>query len=106
MRNQQSQPGLQPNKTTPASVPPAPVRARSHAQRAGILCNDPRFWTFLREDRRIIVEHEEHAASYVRGFCDVQSRSEIRSGTVAEQRWNLLVSAYDAWNLAPACGAA
>ena len=73
-----------------------------YAQQAGILCDDPKFVRFVFERGGPGLQ----PADYVRKFCDVQSRSEIRSGTKAEQRWNLLVSAYRAWELAPSVGIA
>lgn len=90
----------------PVPTPDKPARARPLAQRVGMRCNDPKFWAFLREQRGLIVQSDEHAANYVRSFCDVQSRSEIVPGTPAEQRWNLIESSFLAWDLAPSVGAA
>jgi hypothetical protein len=96
---------------SPASVSPGPMRAKFsdklYAQQAGILCNDPKFIRFLCERFDYTkIEAGEPAAVVIRDYCDVQSRSEIRPGTDAGTRWELLLSAYRVWDLAPACGAA
>ncbi len=89
-----------------APTPHAPVRAlRSPAQRAGIMCDKPKFWAFLRE-RHYEVLDAEQAAVYVRNTCGVRSRADILPGTEAEQRLNLIISSFQAWDLAPSAGAA
>ncbi len=97
------QPSAQP--PLPASNEP-PARADTRlAQKAGKLCNDPRFWKFCQEDG-CIIHDKDQAAEHVRAVCEVQTRRDIRPGTVAEQRLNLIISAFEAWKLGPQCGAA
>ncbi len=104
----------------PASEPPSqshPVRAISkkswnemdYAQQAGMLCNDPKFIRFLIEGFRLSYGQtldSDGAAKRVREFCQVQSRSEIKPQTSAGTKWELLVSAFRAWDMAPSVGAA
>lgn len=104
----------------PVPTPDKPARASKswhemdYAQQAGVLCNDPKFRAFLEDHFRhwnlkgyfIPERAAERAAQIVRECCQVESRSDIKPGTPAENRWNLLVSAYRAWEQAPACGAA
>ncbi len=71
-----------------------------YAQRAGILCNDPRFQGFLLERYgdgvKLInpVERREWAAQKVRELCEVDSRSEIIAGTAAADRFEELDANY------------
>lgn len=88
-----------------AQPTPSPARAlRNHAQQAGIMCSRPTFWKFAQERGHPEVVDSETAADYVRMYCGVNSRSEIKNGTRAEQRWFLMVSAFDVWQRAPQCG--
>jgi hypothetical protein len=91
--------GPAPSLQTPVAGPDKRL-----ARLAGMLCNDPKFWKFCREDG-CIVHNKEQAAEHVRAVCEVQSRSEIRPGTVAEQRFNLILSAFQAWDIGPRVGA-
>jgi hypothetical protein len=66
------------------------------AQQAGIRCGEREFDEFL-ITKFVDYAPSEDAADVVRKYCGVQSRSLIRPGTQAEQRWNLLESSYQAW---------
>jgi hypothetical protein len=78
-----------------------PARALNrYAQRAGILCNDPRFQGFLLEkyggEFELLnpVMRREWAAQKVRELCEVDSRAEILPNTPAANRFDILESAY------------
>jgi hypothetical protein len=77
-------------------------------QQAGILCNEPAFWRFLRERdpnlwyrcRRVDgkwLEYPDAAASVVRELCKVSSRAEITSKNV---EWSTLLLSYRVWQKA------
>ncbi len=66
------------------------------AQQAGIRCAEKMFQTYLGSEEMKILPHES-TADFVRRYCGVESRADIRPGSKAEQRWNLLESAYQAW---------
>lgn len=102
----------QPTKTQssqPAS-PPLGARAPSpHATRIAILCGKEKFWKFLEQKLphyNSVIECNESAADSVRHYCGVKSRADILPGTPAENRWLLLLSSYQAWDIAPRVGAA
>lgn len=79
----------------------------SPSQQAGILCDDPVFQKFLKENwpslwamyARLYQKDREPdmAAVFVREECKVSSRSEIKLGTPAAERWNDLVANFRAW---------
>lgn len=81
-------------------------REMSHAQRAGILCNEPRFHEFLVSKyplcktpyERSPAESAPHAAARIlRDSCDVKSRSEILPGTEAAKVFEQIDGDYRAW---------
>lgn len=76
------------------------------AQRAGILSNDPMFHRYLGEKHHIQQSSDRHAngivaAVFVRQYCHVQSRAEIKPGTDAATRLDLLQSAFVCWRDTP-----
>ena len=62
-----------------------------YPQRAGIMSNDPVFWEFCRSS------NASEAAEYIRAWCDVDSRADIKSGTPAERRFISLCNDFDTW---------
>jgi hypothetical protein len=79
---------------------PAPVKPHSFAQRAGILCNEKSFWTFLNEEHfqgRPEITEEAFATNYLRAHCEVQSRKDLIEGTPAGDKFRDLAAEYDAW---------
>lgn len=67
------------------------------ATQAALTCQEPRFHAFLREERHADCSGEDEAAEFVRTFCEVPSRADIRNDNRAGSRWQWLVSAYHAW---------
>jgi hypothetical protein len=92
-------PVLPDHRHPPPDEPPKPKPERSPAVRqAGIVCQEPEFWKFVRS------EHgwpgfggSEDAAWFVRQHCGVASRRDITSGSPAEKAWNSLFLEYGAW---------
>lgn len=60
------------------------------SQQAAMLCADARFREFLGTDR-------VGAAEYVRSYCGVQSRGDIKEGQNSGKDWLLLRAKYDQW---------
>lgn len=92
---------INPPKTIDAD-PPQPRTKREFKslpapQQAGIVANDKRFWSYLKEWHERDAENEDRAAQHIREICGVTSRKEFIEGTPALQRWNMLASAYLAW---------
>ena len=76
------------------------------AQRAGILCNDPMFHKYLAHRNGLpcigeLNNDRELAADWLRKYCRVQSRADIKLGTESETRLNLVESAFVAWRDVP-----
>jgi hypothetical protein len=69
----------------------------SLGQRAGRLCADPLFQKFIDIKRRSVGQPTIDAADYVRQLCEVKSRRDIMSGTVAAMRLDFVESAFLAW---------
>jgi len=101
---------LKPEASTREAASETPARkaaSRNHvspehkmAQRAALLCKDVQFHRFLDCECRLHHDNditENEAAFYVRKFCEVESRSEIRPGTNAGNRFDMLQSAFIAW---------
>lgn len=92
----------EPKASKPADQSKRKLSELPAAQQAALTCQREAFWRFLSETRGIGVSSEEEAAEYVRRSCGVKSRSEITNGSLAGDRWNLLLSAFDAWMQVPA----
>lgn len=66
--------------------------------RCAMTCEKPAFWQFLLEEGHAAdVLNAEQAATYVRGLCEVKSRSEIIKGSPAGDRWEMIERNFDAW---------
>ena len=76
---------------------PKPIAKKitTKAQMAGILCNDERFWEFLREHYDLECESVDEAANHVRVWCGVGSRSELDKALAAGQRWEVMRTEFD-----------
>lgn len=74
---------------TPELEPPH--KPKSLAQIAGIICNEPAFWRYIR------VADANAAAEYVRGHCGVSSRSALDSNEDAAQAFRTLKADYIIW---------
>lgn len=84
-----------------ATLPPdqRPRRAwadLSYAEQSGIRCTEPRFIKFVQE-RHPDVQGTNAAVAYVRMYCNVASRADIKPGTRAETHWLDLERAYQEW---------
>ena len=68
------------------------------AAQAGIRCEDPVFWAFLREKLGwILINTSQGAAEAVRNICCVQSRSELGTNHKARVLWHQLDDHFLAW---------
>lgn len=92
--------------TKPAIEQPAEPRGQRkladlpYPQQAALLCDNDLFRRWLLE-----THGDSDPADLVRKACGVKSRAEILPGTYAEGHWLKMRSAYEAWKLAPSCGA-
>lgn len=72
------------------SVPGKPKAPKSRAQMAAIIGQDQSFWGFAGT-------HGVHeSAVFIREHCGVASRSDIKEGTEAAGKWDILRTEFDA----------
>jgi hypothetical protein len=69
----------------------------SLAQQAGIRSTDEEFWRFVSSRLVEPCLSSNVAASYIRGFCGVQSRSEFATDPVASEKWRQLDAEFYVW---------
>lgn len=80
----------------PEPEAPTPPKGGKYAQRAGIVCNEPRFWKFASKSYRPVRTSDE-AADFVRSHCGIVSRAELDANQVAEWKFRNLMAEYDEW---------
>jgi hypothetical protein len=93
--------------TKAASEPPEPAdeptkerrkwNRLAPSQQAALRCKEGGFQRFILEEHIMGLGDEESAIEFVRRFCGVASRSEIKLGTPAAGKWLLLDNEYQAW---------
>lgn len=66
-------------------------------KQAGILCGTPQFAAFCAKVHGVKTSDPEYIAAFVRGLCNVASRSDLDDSTEAAKAWDALVTEYDAW---------
>ncbi|MCF7725748.1 hypothetical protein [Sulfitobacter sp. M22] len=70
------------------------------AQQAGILCNDPQFQRFA-ATRSGLPGHQFNAsaaAEYLRGVCQIDSRTALNTSAPAQSQFAALRTEFDAWS--------
>lgn len=99
-----------PRSPTPAGGAHKSWDELSPQQQAGILCNEPPFYSYIYNNCCHPSIHQsvddastmqEAAAIIVREYCGVGSRKDIRRGHVSGVHWDDLVSRYRAWQREP-----
>ena len=78
---------------------PAPKREfrdMPRSAQAAMLCNEPRFQTFL-DERYAVSDHSESYAGMVRSLCNVESRADLDKFADTAARWDRLYSEYQVW---------
>jgi hypothetical protein len=66
------------------------------AQHCALVCQKPTFWEYL-QSRSIHCEGEQDAATYVRRWCEINTRADLATNEKARGRWEWLESHYDDW---------
>jgi hypothetical protein len=65
-------------------------------QQAALICNNERFWRFLRSERGYKNVHDEQAAAdALRLLCGIESRRELETNKVAASAFNHVVDAFN-----------
>lgn len=69
------------------------------SQQAALRCNDKNFWMFINEwaGGNKGIESSDGLASFVRSWCGVKSRADIKAGVDSGYKWERLNASYDAW---------
>ena len=84
--------GIQDDETP---VPNKPFKKKTTGKkfvdRAGILARDKSFWKFCK------VSKEEDASEFIRQFCNIQSRSELRTNEFAQILFEDINNRYNHW---------
>lgn len=102
-RNSEERPTA--DKTPPRQEPSTPDGAKTKtafrdmrmANQAGILCDKEPFRRFLRERLKWSDPATFDAAEYVRRYCNVASRADIRPRTRSGDNWQKLFDEYQVW---------
>jgi hypothetical protein len=87
-------------ETPPAAVPEPhrPFASLPYPQQAALRCQDLSFRAFIRSSLTADwVKDEEDAAEFVRGWCNISTRKDIKPDTEAEKLWLKLNSQYEFW---------
>lgn len=77
------------------------------AAQAGIVCSDQMFWRYVEQcyaasgHKLAAVTSADEAAAYVRTYCEVASRSEIKPDTPEGEKWQELHGDFLLWRDAP-----
>lgn len=87
----------------PAEQPPTRERRLFNQlpfpQQAGIRCNEPEFWAYLREIKKMTADNEDSATACVYEICKIQSRSDLAYAVDARKLWIDLEAGFQARKL-------
>jgi putative phage-type endonuclease len=75
----------------------------SFPQQAGIRCGDQIFRAFLKNWYGEMINTEEDAANFVRDYCNVKSRADLKEGDGAVL-WNVLEDQFEEWKIMDRAG--
>ena len=64
---------------------------------AGLLCRDREFWEFLHTDNQIFDQNEQEATEWLRTYCNVNSRSELKTNAEARKLLDKVHREYQTW---------
>lgn len=82
-----------------------PFRTLPLAQQAALKCGDEAFRRFICEEfaeQWTRCESDKDAADFIRWYCGVDSRSELKLGTEPGSAWRRLLDKFDVWMSAAA----
>lgn len=66
-------------------------------KQAGMVCRDPQFWELLHEQGLLFEKNEFAAADALCGWCNIESRSELKGNLKARQLFNSLMEDFRVW---------
>ena len=77
--------------TVKDSLTPEKPKGGELARLAGIWCNEPKFWRWIRIADGADVDNDMQAASWLRAVCEVESRAELDNNDRAAMRFQELI---------------
>jgi hypothetical protein len=66
-------------------------------KQAGMVCRDPKFWDFLHDQGMLFEKNETYAAEALCGWCNIVSRSELKTNQNARAIFNTFMEEYKSW---------
>lgn len=66
-------------------------------KQAGMVCRDPKFWSFLHDQGMLFEKNETAAAEALCGWCDILSRSELKTNEVARRVFFTFMEEFKSW---------
>ena len=66
-------------------------------KQAGMVCRDPKFWEFLHDQGMLFEKTETAAAEALCGWCDIVSRSELKTNQTARAVFNTFMEEFKSW---------
>jgi len=64
---------------------------------AGLLCREKEFWEFLNDQGQIFDATEKEATEWLREYCNVQSRAELKTNPEARKLLDKVHREYQTW---------
>ena len=64
---------------------------------AGLLCRDKEFWEFLHSENQIFDSTEAEATEWLRAYCSVSSRSELKTNAEARKLLDKVHREFQTW---------
>jgi hypothetical protein len=64
---------------------------------AGLLCRDPNFWEYLFSKSEISTKDYESATQWLRFYLELESRSQLKSNTEAQNKLDILHRDFNRW---------
>ena len=66
-------------------------------KKAGMICRDPEFWKYMEYEGLAFEGKESAIAEAVCGYCDINSRSELKTNLDAQALFKKLMGEFEAW---------
>jgi hypothetical protein len=64
---------------------------------AGLLCRDKEFWEYLHSENQIFDAEEKEATEWLRSYCNVTSRSELKTNPEARKLLERVNREFQTW---------
>ena len=68
-----------------------------YVKSAGMICRDPDFWKFMQDESLVFELKEDAVAEALCGYCDIHSRSELKTNPDAQMLFKRLIGEFETW---------